>query len=102
MKIKENVISKLDQSRYGIKKLKFNELYDSIEECINELKETPDNIIINKLKGYEYLLSFKKYILDGGTLTDKQITQLKRLAPEVARGYYIYIVEKNKMGCWYV
>lgn len=98
MKIKENVISKLDQSRYGIKRLKFNELYDSIEECISELKEMPDNIINNKLKGYEYLLSFKKAILDGRTLSDKQITQLKRLAPEVARGYYIYTVEKSKMG----
>ena len=96
MKIKENVINKLDQSRYGIKRLKFGDLYDSIDECINELKEIPDDIITNKLKGYEYLLSFKSVLLAGKKLSDKQITQIKRLASEIARGYYIYNSQKNQ------
>ena len=89
MKIKEDVILRLDMSRSGIKPLKFSDLYGSIDECIHELKNTSDNIIEKKLKGYEYLLSFKKYIENGKELTEKQIVQLKRLAPEIARGYYL-------------
>lgn len=90
MKLKENVIVRLDMSRNGTKKLKFEEVYDSIDDCIKELSITPDNIIKTNLKGYEYLLSFKKQLLKGKNLSEKQITQLKRLAPEIARGYYIF------------
>ena len=95
MKIKESIIAKLDMSRGGIKKLKFEEIYDNVEECIKELLSIPDSIIKTKLKGYEYLISFKRQILEGKNLSEKQIIQLKRLAPEVARGYYL-VFKGNK------
>lgn len=78
MKIKESVITRLDMSRHGIKKLKFEEIYDNIEECIKELISIPDNTIKTKLKGYEYLISFKKQVLEGKSLSEKQIIQLKK------------------------
>lgn len=95
MKIKENVITKLDMSRNGVKKLTFKEMYDNVEECIDELLSIPDETIKKKLKGYEYLISFKKQILEGKNLSEKQIIQLKRLAPEVARGYYLVFKDNN-------
>lgn len=94
MKIKESIIARLDMSRSGIKKLKFEEMYDNVEECIKELLSIPDNTIKTKLKGYEYLISFKRQILEGKNLSEKQIIQLKRLAPEVARGYYLGFKDK--------
>ena len=49
-----------------------------------------DTSSITKLcKGYEYIKSFRKYYQKTGCLTEKQITQLKRLAPEIA--YHVYI-----------
>lgn len=89
MKLTGYVILRLDRSRNGLQKLKFEELYNSIDECINELIHTSDTIIRKNLKGYEFLLSFKNQILNGKTLSEKQIVQIKRLAPEIARGYYI-------------
>lgn len=96
MKLKENVIARLDMSRNGIKKLKFEEIYDSVDDCVNELSMIPDSIIKTKLKGCEYLISFKKQVLEGRNLSKKQIIQLKRLAPEVARGCYLFC--KNCTG----
>lgn len=89
MKIKENVMCKLDSNRNGFNKLRFDDLYDSVEECIGELINTDDKIIENKCRGYVYMLSFKKQLKQGKTLSDKQITQLKRISAEIARGYYL-------------
>lgn len=89
MKIKENIIMRLDQSRYGYESIKFEEIYDSVDECINDLKQITNSTIEKKLKGYSFLLGFKRTILMGRELTDKQIIQLKRLSSEVARGYYL-------------
>lgn len=89
MKLTGDIILMLDRSRQGFQKLKFEELYNSIDECINELINTSDKVIRKNLKGYEFLLSFKNQLLSGKTLSEKQIVQIKRLAPEIARGYYI-------------
>ena len=35
------------------------------------------------IKGYVYIESFKKYYAENGTLTEKQMTQLKRMAGEI-------------------
>lgn len=40
------------------------------------------------VKGYQYIESFKKYYQKHGMLTDKQMTQLKRLAPEVYKNVH--------------
>lgn len=89
MKIKENVLTILDKSRHGFRQLHFSDLYDSVEECIEELKQISDATIRTELQGIEYIESLKKQLLSGKELTSKQIIQLKRLAPEIARGYYI-------------
>ena len=39
-------------------------------------------------KGYEFIKGFRKYYNKNGSLTEKQITQLKRLASEIA--YHVY------------
>ena len=67
--------------------MKWNELYNTEDELIKAMFETKSDI--NKypqwkiVKGYVYIESFKKYYNKNGKLTDKQMTQLKRLAPEI-------------------
>ncbi len=48
----------------------------------------PNGLPWKLCKGYEYLNSFKAYYRKNGRLTDKQLTQLKRLAPEVYRNVH--------------
>lgn len=61
---------------------KWNQIYDSEEELINDLLLS-EKYEQRYTKGYVYLESFKKRVELGKGLTDKQMTQLKRLAKEV-------------------
>ena len=69
--------------------IKWTDIYDSEEELVNDLlhitirKTYPD-----PTKGYEYLSSFQNKLKAGNSLTDKQMTMLKRLAYVVAYERY--------------
>ena len=84
MKKLDNLKLRVCQSRAGVKKFSWDEYYDSIEEMLEDLKATPERNL-NKVKGYQYLVSFKNQILGGRTLSEKQITMLKKLSSELIR-----------------
>ncbi len=90
------IIGKIDTKfNSTLNPVKWNEIYTSEEEIINELKqihipEKNEWFGINPLyKGYEYIHSFAKQVQNGRTLTDKQTTQCKRLATEIKKAYSI-------------
>lgn len=91
--ITEALKFKIRSSRAGIKSCRWNEIYDTESELIRDLFSEKvltdeETTILYACKGYEYIKSFRKYYRQNGNLTDKQITQLKRLASEIA--YHIY------------
>ena len=92
--ITEELKFKINSSRAGIKKCKWNEIYDTEGELIKDLfsekvlTDKDTNLQHKICKGYEYIKSFRKYYQKNGMLTEKQITQLKRLASEIA--YHVY------------
>lgn len=67
--------------------MKWNELYNNEQELIEEMLLTKSDPQITPLpylvKGYEYINGFKKYYKEHGALTEKQLTQLKRLASAI-------------------
>lgn len=66
---------------------KWTEFYNSEEELIDDMllafTDTNTAYYYKLVKGYEYIGSFQKYYKKNGCLTEKQMTQLKRLAGEV-------------------
>ena len=92
--ITEELKFKIQASRSGLRQCKWNEIYDSEEELIKDLFHPKiltdeDTAQPHKLcKGYEYIKGFRKYYQEHQTLTERQMTQLKRLATEIA--YHIY------------
>lgn len=84
--------AKLEQSNVGIKKVKWCEIYDTEEELIKAMfdeKVIVENAPLYKMcRGYEYIKSFRRYYEKNNCLTPKQMTQLKRLASQIA--YRIY------------
>ena len=90
----EELKIKINSSRAGLKKCKWDEIYDTEEELIDDLFSEKvltdeDTSIMSKVcKGYEFVKGFRKYYQKNGTLTEKQMTQLKRLASEIA--FHIY------------
>ena len=92
--ITEELKSKINLSRAGLKKCKWDEIYDTEQELINDLfsekilTDEDTNFQYKICKGYDFIKGFKKYYKKNGTLTEKQLTQLKRLASEIA--YHVY------------
>ena len=90
----EELKFKINSSRAGIKKCKWNEIYDTEEELIDDLfsekvlTDEDTSLMCKVCKGYEFVKGFRKYYQTNGTLTEKQMTQLKRLASEIA--FHIY------------
>lgn len=97
--ITEDLKFKIHSSRAGLKKCKWDEIYDTEDEIVKDLFSKKvltdeDTTLSYKLcKGYDYIKSFRKYYQKNGILTDKQMTQLKRLASEIA--YHVYCVERR-------
>lgn len=90
--IDDNMRSRLWYSRQGLKPMKWDEIYDSEKELINDMLSidaSPSQPAHKIVRGYEYILSFQKRILSGQELTEKQMTQLKRLAVNIAFKKYI-------------
>lgn len=67
--------------------MKWTDLYSSEQDLIDDMLVTYSDPRITPyyklVKGYEYIDSFKRYYAKNGRLTDGQLRQLKRLAPEV-------------------
>ena len=76
----------ISSSYNGVKKLKWDEIYESEDELINDLRRINLDVNIVLLpRGYEYMSSFKKQLENEKELSSKQMTQLKRIA------YGIYV-----------
>lgn len=90
----EDLKFKINSSRAGLKSCKWNEIYDTEEELIKDLFSEKvltdeDTTFTHKMcRGYDFIKGFRKYYRKNGTLTERQMTQLKRLASEIA--YHVY------------
>lgn len=84
--------SKID-AQYGINGTKWNDVYSSEQELLDDLKNIyiPKNKTapVGTFKGYEYIYSFAYYVQKGWELSDKQIRQAKRLAKEIKKASMI-------------
>lgn len=73
-------------------KTKWTDFYNSEGELIQDMLRTCSDahtaLYWQLVKGYEYIESFKRYYAKNGTLTDKQMIQLKRLAGEVYKNVH--------------
>jgi hypothetical protein len=72
--------------------MKWTDCYKTEQELIDDMMLTLSDertaYYYQLVKGYKYIDSFKKYYQKNGKLTDKQMTQLKRLAPEVYKNVH--------------
>lgn len=68
---------------YELNGKKWNELFEDEQELLASLKKVDVARFSMKYKGTSYIRSFHKVLQDGGELSAKQLTQLKRLASEV-------------------
>lgn len=85
---------KLRQSHAGIGRVHWDMVYDTEDELVADLFHEKiytdeDNVSIYAMcRGYEYIKGFRRYYKKHGTLTEKQISQLKRMAAEIAFRIY--------------
>lgn len=90
--ITDELKAKLKKSNGGLAKVKWDEIFDNEQELVeamfNERVAVEDVPMYLRCKGYEYIKSFRRYYEKNGYLTDKQMTQLKRLGFQIA--YRIY------------
>lgn len=90
-KLTRELIQKIRLSHSGLQKVSWNEIYDTEAELLADLfndKVIVDGYSYKLCRGYEYIKGFRNYYGKHGELTDKQMTQLKRLASNIA--YCIY------------
>ena len=91
--IKNQIIMSHYSPRKG-KSCKWSDIYDTEEELIKDLfnekilTDEDTHYVFKVCKGYEYIKSFRRFYKKNGYLTPKQLSQLKRLAYEIA--YWIY------------
>lgn len=84
----------LSHNGINLKPVKWDSIYDDETELLQALFNpkvytSKDKVPMTKwCKGYVYIEGFRKYYDKNGRLTEKQMTQLKRLAGEIA--YQIY------------
>lgn len=87
MKPTKEIVEKLN-NQYS-DSIKWTDIYDNEEELVNDLLHTTiRKTYPNPAQGYEYLSSFQNRLKAGNSLTDKQMTMLKRLAYVVAYERY--------------
>ena len=79
---------------------KWNELYETEQDLIDDMMKAKSDVnkyrLTELVVGYEYVESFKRYYKKNGKLTDKQMTQLKRLASSI----YKNIHQNNGLGSY--
>ena len=92
--ITEELIQHLYNVRSGINPIKWDDIFDTEEELIQALFHEKiytdeDNVPMHKwCRGYDFIKGFRRYYNKHGKLTDKQMTQLKRLASGIAFKIY--------------
>jgi len=80
-------MKKVSALRLSQGKVKWNECFDSESELLEAMMACKADV--NKypyyqlVKGYEYIVSFQKQFSTKGNLTEKQMTQLKRLGSSI-------------------
>lgn len=87
-------MKKVDACTLSLKQVRWDELYDSEQELLESMMKckTDANVYptYQLVRGYEYIGSFQKQYSRKGSLTEKQLTQVKRLAKSIyahLRGY---------------
>lgn len=79
---------------------KWTDFYENEQALIDDMMLTCSNentaYYHLLVKGYVYIESFKKYYQKNGCLTEKQMTQLKRLAGEVYKNVHQVLKINNK------
>lgn len=80
----------------SLKSLKWSDIYEDEDALIFDMFRTISDASKSTnysrlVKGYQYIDSFKAYYNKYGKLTDKQRTQLKRLAVSIA--YNVYVIQ---------
>ena len=81
------------EAKYAIKRLQGSIKWNDVFESEQEILESLEKIYIPKsriapaytFKGYELIYSYAYYVQRGWKLSDKQITQCKRLAVEIKK-----------------
>ena len=85
-------IKLIKSNSIGLARAKWDKIFDNEQELIeamfNERVVVENAPMYLMRKGYEYIKSFRRYYEKNGCLTDKQMTQLKRLASQIV--YRIY------------
>lgn len=70
----------------------WTDFYETEEELLQDMLLTVSDeknaYYYQLVKGYDYIESFKRYFRKNGRLTEKQMTQLKRLAGEVYKNVH--------------
>lgn len=85
----EALKNRVSQSHGGLKPCKWDDIYESMDELKADLMKINLNDYSYRLPhGTEYIKTFQWCIKNGKQLTDKQLTQLKRLASEIAYSLY--------------
>lgn len=77
---------------------KWTDYYETEEALLQDMLLTKSDVnkclYYSLVRGYEYIESFKRYYAKNGRLTEKQMTQLKRLAGNVYRNVH----QNNGLG----
>lgn len=82
--------NKVAQSHAGLKPCKWNEIYENMDELKADLLKINLKDYHYKLpRGTEYIKTFQWVLNNNHTLSDKQVTQLQRLASEIAYSLYV-------------
>lgn len=77
-------------SHLALNKVKWNELFESEKELIQKMIMVSSRFEKQGYKGYVYINSFTEYYKKNKSLTEKQLTQLKRLSTEIYKCYFGY------------
>ena len=83
----ENEITKTDRTKVLNSKVPYTEYFESEEELIQTLKLIIPEKVGEHIQGFGFIRGFSKTVRDGKELSEKQITQCKRIASQIKLAY---------------
>ena len=83
----ENEITKVDRMKAFNSKVPYTEYFKSEEELIQTLKLIIPEKVGEHIQGFGFIRGFSKTVRDGKELSEKQITQCKRIASQIKLAY---------------
>lgn len=83
----ENEITKVDRMKAFNSKVPYTEYFESEEELIETLKLVIPEKVGQHIKGFGFIKGFAKTVRDGKELSEKQVTQCKRIASQIKLAY---------------